>query len=270
MKELNQVFANKGIEVKYRKKLENLVDAMNKSVLFWLLADYGNRSVEEISNQIQKRIKQWKRIFGDKSKDIAVWFVKSVKKQSETGLKQAFAQQGIHKHIELPKSIYKDVKLNNEVLIKSIPEKYFSGIETAAIMATMYGWSKDVLRNNIERRYESTEKRVAIISKDQNHKTSELFKTAICKRLGIRYAAWVYTWRSETPRQNHIMLDGKVFDIDKGCYDETTGKYVYPSMEYGCKCTFKPIILDDTDDEEEIRQAVENNSYYLSEARSRH
>ena len=67
MKTLKPVLANKGVEKDYKKKLDKLVDSMSASVMYWVLADYKNRTPVQMATAIQKRIKQWKKVFGEKS-----------------------------------------------------------------------------------------------------------------------------------------------------------------------------------------------------------
>ena len=224
--------ANKGVEMEYRKRLDKLLDAMNKSVLYWILADYGNRTAKEMARAIQKRIKQWDKIFGSKAEDMAIWFATTVKKHTETGFRTALRGVDINRYPTVPNNVVNAVELENEDLIKSIPEKYFLGISTVAMMALMYDWSVEELQKEIEKRHGITWRRIRTIARDQTHKTNELYKKAICDNLGIKYARWVYTWRSETQRESHVAADGRLFDISKGCLID--GEYIFPGELINC------------------------------------
>ena len=262
MKILRQVKKNKGVEVEYRKRLDKLIDAMDKSVMYWILADYGNRTAKEMAIAIQKRIKQWTNVFGDKAGDMALWFAKSVRKHSEIGFRMALGEQGIRKEPKVSYDVFNAVRLENEDLIKSIPEKYFTGIETVAMLAIMYGWSKEELQENIEKRHGITIRRARTISRDQTNKANAVFKMDICDQLGIDKAMWVYTYRSEVPRSSHVAADGKVFDIHKGCLID--GEYIYPGELINCQCDFRPIIMEVGD---EVKETIEVNRYYKKIAR---
>ena len=176
MKELRRVYPNKGVEAEYRSKLKKLVDGMSKSVLYWLLADWGGRTAREMAIILRKRIKQWDKVFGKEAEKISLWFVKSIKKHTEFGMKSAFRDAGIKLKEDVPKNVERGVEIENTALIKSIPEKYFTGIETVAMMALLYGWSKDILADEINKRYRITIRRTKLIASDQTHKTTELFK----------------------------------------------------------------------------------------------
>ena len=262
MKILKAVKSNKGIESEYRKRLEKLVDAMDKSVMFWILADYGNRTPKEMAVAIQKRIKQWTKVFGEKSGDIALWFAKTVKKHTEMGFRMALGEQGIVRQPEVDRDTFNAVRLENDDLIKSIPEKYFTGISTVAMLALLYDWDKDKFQDEIEKRHDITKRRVKTIASDQNHKSNVLFSRAICQELGIDKAIWVYTFRSNEPRINHVAADGTVFDLDKGCLID--GEYIFPAEKINCKCDFRAVIPEIGD---EVRNKIEKNRYFKIIAR---
>ena len=94
----------------------------------------------------------------------------------------------------------------------------------------------------LKKRYDICQRRVKNIASDQTHKTTELFKRAICSNEGVRLGKWVYTWRSETPRENHIMMDGLVFDLDKGALTPEGDEFIFPAQKINCKCEFRPVL----------------------------
>lgn len=261
MRELKRVPPNKGIEKEYKRKLNKLIQAMSDSVMYWVLADFGNRTANEMANAIRKRVRQWDKVFGKDAERIAEWFVKSVQKQTETGMTQAFKTVG-RKMKPTPQHVIKAIEMENIELIKSIPQKYFIGIREVALLSLIYGWDKEKLTEELIKRKGIVERRVKNIASDQTHKTTELIKVAICENNNIKYAKWKYTWRSETPREKHIEADGLIFDISKGCLIE--GEYWLPAEAINCKCDFNPIIPEYDDD---IRAEIEKNVYYRRLAR---
>lgn len=248
MKTLRQVSPNKGVETEYRKRLNKLIDAMNKSVLYWILADYGNRTAKDMAKAIQKRIKQWKKVFGNKADDMALWFVDSMKRHTLYGFKRALNEKNLNPNIRIPQNISNAIQLENASLIRSIPEKYFESIGVVAMMSVLYNWEKDKLEENIIKKYEIAKRRVKIIASDQTKKTNALMKLAICNDLDIEYGKWVYTYRSEQPRESHVRMNGRIFDLRKGCYDEKEGRFIFPSELYNCKCDFRPVIEEPGED----------------------
>lgn len=231
MRELKRVPPNKGIEKEYKRKLNKLVQAMSASVMYWVLADFGNRTANEMANAIRKRVRQWDKIFGKDAERIAQWFVKSVQKQTETGMSQAFNDVG-RKMKPTPMHVVKAIEMENVELIKSIPQKYFIGIREVALLSLMYGWTKEKLNEELVKRKGIVERRIKNIASDQTHKTTELIKVALCENNKIRYARWKYTYRSETPRISHIEVDGAIFDISKGCLID--GEYWLPAEAINC------------------------------------
>lgn len=261
MKELKRVPANKGIEKEYKRKIDKLVKAMSASVMYWVLADYGGRTAWQMANAIRKRIKQWDRIFGEQSEKLALWFVKSVKKQTETGMQLAFKNVGYKMKHDTPEEVIKAITYANIELIKSIPEKYFIGIKEIALLSLMYGWSKEKLKSEIEKRDGIVLRRVKNIASDQTHKTTELVKRGLCQSNNIWLGKWKYTWRSEHPRENHIQMDGLIFDIRTGALTPDGSELIFPAQKINCKCDFVPLIAEYGDD---IRKELEKNSYNAS------
>ena len=247
MKELKRVPPNIGVQKEYQKKLDKLVKSMSKSVMYWVLADFGNRTAREMAIAIQKRIKQWRKIFGDRSEQIALWFVKSIKKHTEVGMRNSFRESGFNLKKGVANDDLKLVEYENISLIKSIPEKYFTGIETVALLSMAYGWEKDDLTGELFKRYNIASRRVKLIARDQTQKATELFKRSICLNAGIKKARWVYTYRSERPRESHVELNGALYDLYRGCYDYYENEYIHPGQKINCQCDFVPIIEDDLD-----------------------
>lgn len=259
MKKVRQVYANRGVEAEYRKRLDKLINAMSKSVMYWLMVDFNNKSAVEMAKAIQKRIKQWKKIFGDKSEPMALWFVQSIKKYTESGMRMAFRDVGITYPMRIPNNVINAVKIENDDLIKSIPEKYFDGIQTVCMLSLLYGWDKDRFKDELVKRQEITERRAKTIARDQSHKVNQIFKISMCKSIGVNKAMWRYTYVSQKPRETHIQMDGTLFDLDVGCYDPAVGRYIFPSELINCSCDFVPVIEDYKGEFDKI---IQKNAYY--------
>lgn len=264
MKTIKRVFVNKGVELEYRRKLDKLVDGMNKSVMYWVLANLDNRTPKQMAKEIQKRIKQWKKVFGKHSETIAEWFVNSLYKHTIKAMQNAFKEADIKVKPKIPKKTVSAVYIENKNLIISIPEKYFEGVEVIAMLALLYGWDRERFKQELEKRHMIAVRRVKNIASDQSHKTTEVFKMAICSEAKIKYAKWQYTYLSKTPREHHIHMNGDLFDIEKGCYDIKEGEYIYPSEPVGCKCSFIPVIEEHGED---LRKEIETKVYYKRVAR---
>lgn len=241
MKEIRQIYANLGIQRQYRGRLDKLIHEMYISTLYWLSQGL---SPSQVAEKIKKLSKQWQKRFGKEAPIIADWFVRSVKNNTLYGMQQAFYEQGYYIKPRIKREIEQAIRIENEGLINSIPEKFFAGLLVLAMMGFQYG--DDDLTKEIKKRYDMTERRAKVISEDQNHKANQIFKLSICENLGITKGRWKYTWRSKEPRLSHIRADGKMFDLKEGC--KIDGKFIYPAEEYNCKCDFTPIITEFNDD----------------------
>ncbi len=181
MKQIRTIYANKGDEEKYRKRMQALIDAMNASALYWLLSGLNQKTPSQMQKELEKRIRQWKRVFSKNAGIISKRFVLNTKKYIEANMRLAFAEKGISVCPRIPKNTIKAFEFENENLIKSIPEKYFSQVSTLAVLALLYGWDKAFLTNKIEIQHNRAIKRARLIADDQSHKLTEVFKLAICR-----------------------------------------------------------------------------------------
>ena len=59
-------------------------------------------------------------------------------------------------------------------------------------------------------------------------------------------------------------MNGAIFDLRKGCYNREDDEYIFPAQKINCKCDFKPIIMEFTDD---LRKINEKESYFRNVAK---
>ncbi len=55
--------------------------------------------------------------------------------------------------------------------------------------------------------------------------------------MGITQAQWVHSQGDKHPRKEHVGWHGEMYDIQEGKWSEVSGKYVWPSTDFGCTCT---------------------------------
>ena len=91
-------------------------------------------------------------------------------------------------------------------------------------------------------------------------------------KIGHDFGEAVYAWngnnciaiRKCARNENHIEMDGGLFDIRVGCREIGTGELIYPGERINCSCSFSPVIVEYGDD---IEKEIEKNSYYKRFAR---
>lgn len=61
------------------------------------------------------------------------------------------------------------------------------------------------------------------------------------QRLGIEEAIWS-TSGDDTVRPSHADRDGKRYRLDEGCYSSVDGEYLYPGLDFNCRCDSYAVI----------------------------
>lgn len=134
----------------------------------------------------------------------------------------------------------------NVSLIRSIPEKYFTDVESMVFRAVAKGGDRKGLADEIEanfgRRHEITRKRAEFIARDQVRKATSSLSNARQQAAGIKRGVWIHSGGGSEPRKKHVHANGQEFDLDKGLPVGDKGQYVLPGQEPNCGCTWKPVL----------------------------
>lgn len=249
-----RVRASAAVKQKYFKRLMSIIDEMNNSVNWWLGARYKENEKEIVAqdsaaNDIEKELKdlmkRWSKRFDEAAKDIAKDFVKSAVNHSTNNLKALLKKAGWTTNLKLSRKAQDKLKammIENINLIKSIPEKYFTELTTVTMQSITRGRDLAYLKDEIKKRYGVVERRAALIARDQNNKATSIITHTEYEELGITEAIWKHNPGSREPRHEHVMANNKVYDISKGMFFESAGRYVFPGEEINCGCTSEPII----------------------------
>lgn len=245
---IRPVRPNAGLTAAYRKRLYALIDAMHRSAMRWIIAEYrrqeprivGDESpAKSLAEAIRRRRKQWQALFNDKADDLAGWFIGKVDVSTTNAARESL------------KPVLPTVKFNpsrvynatmqahiqeNVALIKSIPEQYASQVEAAVMRSVAAGGDMKALTDELEQRYNITRKRAAFIAKDQNTKATSQLNAARQTGVGIEFGEWRHSGAGKHPRPKHKKADRKIFRIAKGMKIE--GKWILPGEEINCRCVW--------------------------------
>lgn len=245
------VHPNMGIEAAYKRKLRKLVEAMAKSVDYWLKAEYRSQlpeiaqdaPIDDLQTRMKKLSKIWQRKFDDGAKDLAVWFAQSNKSYSDGSLQKILSNAGFTVKFKMSKGArikFNAVVVENVGLIKSIPEQYFTQIEGLVMRSASRGRDLEYLTKQLKERYEITDRRAKLIAIDQNNKATALFTQQNQEDLGLTDALWQHSTAGKHPRPDHVAATGMKYKIAVGALID--GKYIYPGEEINCRCISRPII----------------------------
>ena len=102
-KTIRAIKPNAGIRAKYRRELLALLDEMNRSVLWWIRAEYRRQEgkiaqdagpAASLAARMKKLVACWTRRWAKSANKIAEDFVEGTRRQTARGLRQALKDAG--------------------------------------------------------------------------------------------------------------------------------------------------------------------------------
>lgn len=252
MKTTRPIRPNVGVEAWYRRQLDKQVREMQKSVVYWLSANYkasGAAVAMDASpavfmrDAVRKLAKRWAKQFDDIAQKLAERFAGDAMKNSDVSLRNALDVAGLTVEFKMTAPMNNALQATiaeNVGLIRSIPEKYFTEIEGMVMRSVARGRDLKTLTDELQNRYGITRRRAALIARDQNNKATSVMQAARQQSLGITEGIWRHSHAGKEPRPSHVKADGQKFDLSKGLYLD--GKWTMPGEEINCRCTWSPVI----------------------------
>lgn len=254
---LKPIRPSAAIAQQYESALQKQVEAMHKSVIYWIKAQYRANSPEFASDasiqdmsptnalnlQIARLRIRWEKAFKTGAKELASWFSQKAMDRSQEQLKRTLKDAGFSVQFKLTanaRNAFNAVVADNVGLIKSIPEQYLNNVQGAVMRSVSTGRDLKSLASEVEKQYGLTKRRAAFIAIDQNNKATAVINKVRQQELGITKAVWKHSHAGKHPRVSHLAYDGKEYDIEKGAYID--GKYIWPGTEPRCRCTSQSVI----------------------------
>lgn len=249
---LRPVHANQGIEAAYRKRLDRLIDEMQRSLVYWLTAAY-RRNVPEIAQDespamaltkmMRRLARQWQRRFDEAAQPVASEFAETSMSAADISLRNALRQKGFSVHFQLTRAandVFQATVQENVGLIKSIAAEHLQEVQGMVMRSVTQGRDLEGLVEDLQKRYGVTKRRAAFIARDQNNKATATITRVRQQGLGIKQAKWRHSRGGKHPRKSHQEADGKVYDVDKGMLID--GEYIRPGELPNCRCVAISII----------------------------
>ncbi len=251
---LKEIQPSLGLEVAYRRKLTDLLDRMTKDLHRRLKTAYPATSERLALDDdpvvtLRKVMNLWGRVwtkrFNDAAADIAKMFATRSQQNLEIAFRKRLKDAGFtvrFRPTERMVSAYRAVIAEQVGLIKSIPAQYLKDVEGAVWRSALKGGDMNALSKELRAKYGISARRAANIAIDQNAKARTTFEDARRAELGIDEAEWRHSHAGKKPRPTHVAMDRKRYKIKQGMWDPAVQRYVWPSMEPGCRCSSRSVL----------------------------
>ncbi len=259
MKALRPVRPPVAIERAYHKKIRAMLREMNRSLYFWLRAEYrkaepeiiGDSAITDLRAKLRKLTRIWQKKFDEESTTIATWFATEVQKHTTRGLQNQMKRTKLVDlgfdlkftyHSRKERAIFNSIVEQNVNLIKSIASEHLTKVQGVVLRGIETGHDLSRMAGDLEEGFGVSERRAAMIARDQTAKASNNLSRQRLMDYGVKKGKWMHTSSGKTYRDSHVQMDGEIYDLEQGCYDDDYGDYVQPGELVNCHCVCVPVI----------------------------
>lgn len=252
------IHANRGIETKYRKAMQEMIANMHSSVEYWLKAGYRkyppkmaemiehamDRSPSDSISKVMKDLSdRWISRFDEWAPKISETYLTNMFKASDSAFRKALKDAGWaveFKMTPVVRDAFNASLEENIGLIRSIPEKYLQQVEGIVMRSYSIGRDLQSMVKDIRAIYPVTSRRAELIARDQSNKANAIVNRARQMELGITEAIWMHSRGGKEPRPAHVAANGRKYKIAEGC--KISGEYIQPGQEINCRCTSRAVL----------------------------
>jgi len=246
------VISNCGVAIRYRRAMDKEIQAMFDSFEYWLQATYRKAPpllaqdaspVDIVKKVFAKLSKYWLDRFNDSAKKIAKYHVGRMFLTSDKSLQNVLKDAGWAVDFKMTKEMTDALNANiaaNVGLIKSIPAQLLPQVEGIVMRSYSSGRDLKTMVDDIRALHPVSQKRAALIARDQSNKANAVVNRTRCLELGITEAKWMHSSAGKKTRKSHVEANGKIYDIARGC--KIDGDYIQPGELINCRCTSRVIL----------------------------
>lgn len=253
-KVLGAIHASAGLEARYRAKLDRHIIAMVRDVQRQVAAIWHRNPPElaqdastimEAIEAIARLARDWDKRFAALADTWGRQFPREAAAQADRGFMAQLRKAGLTVRFRLTPAVSEVMQasiLENVSLIKSIPEQFFTQVQSIVTEGVRVGRDMHAIAEGLEQQLGVTKRRAATIARDQTNKASAAILNVRYRECGITTARWLHSSGGVHPRRTHQAMDGKEYDITKGMYDSDEKAWVHPGQLINCRCVSRAII----------------------------
>lgn len=256
MRALKAVRPPIAIEREYHKRLKKLLKEMDKSLFWWLRAELRKNGVSDgvavsMADKLKKLQAYWQKRYEEEAWKTAEWFANSTQKYITTNLQGQMKRTGLNKlgfdlkytyHSRAERNTFQSIVRQNVNLITSIASEHLTNVNGVIFRGIETGHDLSRISEDLEKTFGVSERRAQMIARDQTNKATNNLSRDRLVAYGISKGKWLHTSSGKTYRDSHVEMDGEIYDLEQGCYDDDYGAYVQPGELVNCHCCCVPVI----------------------------
>lgn len=255
-KTLPAIHANRGVEIAYRRALNELIAQMHGSFEYWIKAAYRKRPprvaalvaqdaspADAMAATLAELGRRWIKRFKDSAPAIAQAYLTGSYKATDSAMRQALKASGWTVEFKMTATMRDafDAQLAENVgLIRSIPAQYLGQVEGVVMRGYSAGRDLETMVSELKALYPPAAHRAELIARDQCNKANAVVNRTRQMELGITEALWHHSHAGKTPRPDHVAANGKRYKIAEGC--KISGEFIQPGEEINCRCTSRAVL----------------------------
>lgn len=258
-KTLGAIHASAAQKVAYQRKLDAYIEGMSKQVEaamrgIWRQNPPAMAEDALTSTDVREAILRLQRDWQRKFDELGAVFGRKAAVEAGAHADRAFRSQLSKarfmvkfKMTPAVQEVMASAVQENVSLIRSIPERYFTQVQSIVTEGVRVGRDMHVISEGLQQQLGVTKRRAATIAADQTNKASAAILQARYKEVGITQARWLHSSAGREPRVSHVEMDGKTYDVAQGMWDRTEKAWVHPGQLIRCRCVSRAILpgLDD-------------------------
>lgn len=243
---LRAIQPNAGVRAWYRKRLLKEIEAMQRSVAYWLESAYRQREDEIVGDASPARdllsvfgesMRRWMRRWDTLADWLGRRVVEKVDNSTTTSMREAFKAAGFTVKFDRTRNLNSvtEAYINwNVGLIKSIGREYLDDVRGIVMEGVGMGRDLGYISEQLGNRYDITKRRAKLIARDQTDKATQAIRRVRDENLGITEGIWVHLPGQKTSRKTHEAMNGKRFKLNEGLYDSAVKRNVLPGELVAC------------------------------------
>lgn len=251
---LRPIRPNLGVQIAYQRKLDDLIDRMSRSLLRTISATYRRKPPRMASDDspaitlnaaINNAGREWLDRFDEFARESGRRFAKDAAGHADRSFMAALRDAGFTVQFKMTAAandVLQATIAEQVALIRSIPREYLTQVQGAVMRSVTQGRDLGSLATELREQHGVTKRRAALISRDQNNKSTAAITRVRQQELGITQAIWLHSAGGKTPRPTHVAMNGQTYDVAKGMFDPAEKKWIWPGELINCRCVARAVI----------------------------